>query len=312
MRLFFVSIAVSAAVACSSSSSDDSDVSGDDGGSVDATTSNLDAAPSDGGSTTPDGGSTFDAGDPCANSFFCDDFESYDAGAQPNGKWSPQVSGGSMAIDTSRAHSGSKSVMIDANTTAGYRSVLLKYADAAKLPPAGNHVYGRMMFYLESSPTTSVHWTFMDGTGETDAGYKSIYRYGGQSPETAKDGGFLGNGLMANYDTPDSYDSTPIGPSSDCYLHSKTVVPVGKWSCAEFEFDGPHNTMKFTLDGAQVDDLTMAGTGEGCVHQPATFVWLAPAFSQLDVGFESYQADDERKMWIDDVAFGTAPLSCTP
>jgi hypothetical protein len=268
--------------ACSGSSSDDSAVSANDGGSGDATFS-ADGAPSDGGASS-DGSSTADAGDPCANSFFCDDFESYDAGKPPGGKWKNSQNGGSLAVDTTRAHSGQNSVKISANAASGGRSVLLQYVDATKLPATGNHIYGRMMFYLDSSPTTSVHWTFMDGSGKTDAGYRAIYRYGGQTPVTGPDGGFL----------------------------SKTVVPVGVWTCAEFEFDGPANTMKFSLNGSPITDLTMAGTGEGCVHQPATFTWLAPDFSQLDVGFESYQADGARTMWIDDVAFGTSPLSCTP
>lgn len=312
LGFFFATPVVIAA--CSGSSGDDSGATvGDDGGSVDGTIASGDAAANDSGPVNSDGGTTTpDAGDPCANSFFCDDFEEYDAGNAPTGKWTTNPNGGTIAIATDKAHSGHNSVKIVADSTSGFRSMLLSYTDATKLPVTGNHVYGRMMFFLDSSPTTSVHWTFMDGYGETSGGYHAFYRYGGQSPETAADGGFLGNGLMANYDTPDSYNATPVGPSTDCYLHSTTVVPVGVWSCAEFEFDGPNNTMKFTLNGAPVTDLTMNGTGEGCVSQSATYTWLAPVFTQLDVGLESYQADSARTMWVDDVAFGTAPLSCMP
>jgi hypothetical protein len=195
----------------------------------------------------------------------------------------------------------------------GYRSVMISLTDASLLPAPGNHLFGRMMFFLESSPATSVHWTFVDGSGPTSQGYDAIYRYGGQTPLKDGNGSFIGNQLMANYDTPSSYQTPPVGPSSDCWLHATTeVVPVGAWSCAEWEFYGAQNTIRFWLDGAPLADLTMSGTGQGCVHQPASFQWLAPEFKRIDVGWESYQADAARTMWIDDVALGTQRLGCPP
>ena len=243
--------------------------------------------------------------DPCAKSFFCDDFESYTAGGAPGGKWGKSENGGTIVVDAQRAHSGRNAVKASATAAAGYRSVMISLTDPSLLPVAGNHIFGRMMFYLDSSPTGNVHWTFLDGSGTTSQGYHSTYRYGGQTPLAN------GNQLMANYDTPDSYQSPPVGPSSDCWLHATTeVVPVAAWSCAEWEFDGPNNTMRFWLDTKPLTDLTMSGTGQGCVHQPATFPWLAPQFKRIDLGWESYQADGARTLWIDDVALGTERLGC--
>ena len=120
---------------------------------------------------------------------------------------------------------------------------------------------------------------------------------------------FVGSQLMANYETPDSYGGT--GPSSDCWKHaSKVVVPVGNWSCAEWQFDGPNNTMRFWLDGAAVDSLTVTGTGEGCGNQPAGYVWTAPTFDRLDLGWESYQQDTARTIWIDDVVVSKTKVGC--
>ena len=68
--------------------------------------------------------------------------------------------------------------------------------------------------------------------------------------------------------------------------------------------------MRFWLDASPLTDLTMSGTGQGCVHQPATFTWLAPQFKRIDLGWESYQADAARTMWIDDVALGVERLGC--
>jgi hypothetical protein len=292
-------------------------------GSVDSGTAFEGAPPPDGNesSVTVDGGTRVDgsagegsdaAGDaadasnPCAKSLFCDNFEEYPAGGLPTPTWRASQNGGTLRVDTTRAHSGTQSVQMSAAASTGYRSILISLSKAGVVPIASNHLFGRMAFYLDSSPTTSVHWTFIDGFGATSAGYHALYRYGGQTPAAN------GNTLMANYDTPDSYGGAPVGPSSDCWLHSKTVVPTAAWSCAEWEFDGPNNTMRFWLDGTAITDLTMTGTGQGCVHQPSPFTWLAPTFSRIDLGWESYQADAARTLWIDDVAIGEVRLGCAP
>ena len=81
--------------------------------------------------------------------------------------------------------------------------------------------------------------------------YHALYRYGGQLPSRSGTT-FVGSQLMANYDTPDSYPSAD-GPRSDCWQHAnRSVVPVGKWSCVEWQFDGPNNTMRIWLDGARL------------------------------------------------------------
>jgi len=251
--------------------------------------------------------------DPCANTIFCDDFEAYAAGSPPAGKWGNNQNTGSVSVDTGRAHSGKNAVKVTADAASGYRSAMISLSDKSVLPVAGNVLYGRMMFYLESAPTGTVHWTFIDGSGPVPGqNYHSIYRYGGQVPIT-QNNTFVGSQLMANYETPDSYQSPPVGPGSDCWLHSNMkVVPVGAWTCVEWEFDGPNNSMHFWLGGTEYTDIAMTGMGQGCVNQPATFPWLAPSFEQIDLGWESYQMDGARVIWIDDVALGTKRLGCPP
>ena len=107
----------------------------------------------------------------------------------------------------------------------------------------------------------------------------------------------------------DSYSGT--GPSSDCWKHaSKIVIPAGKWSCAEWQFDGPNNTMRFWLDGAAVDSLTVDGHRRGLRHQPTSYVWTAPTFDRFDLGWESYQQDTARTIWIDDVVVSKTKIGC--
>ncbi|MBV9949578.1 MAG: hypothetical protein JOZ69_22240 [Myxococcales bacterium] len=196
-----------------------------------------------------------------------------------------------------------------APSATGFRSVLLRLSGGG-LPPAGNVIYGRMMFWLDSAPTGTVHWTIVDGSGLVPGqNYHAVYRYGGQLPLTGADGGFAGSQMMASYDTVDSNNG--IGPKSDCYHHSKgRAVPVAAWTCIQWKFDGPNDTLTLSLGGTPAPDLTVAHTGDGCVNQPATYEWTAPSFQQIDVGWESYQADDARTIWIDDLAIGTASIAC--
>ncbi len=276
----------------------------------------IDAMPSPDASPTADAASLTDASasqsdaNSCPGAFVCDSFESYPAGSPPAGPWTVATNAGAVAVDTTRAYSGTHSVKVTAPVATGYESVMLRIAGGGLLPLPGNAVYGRMMFWLDSSPTTSVHFTLVDGSGLVgDAGYHAVYRYGGQLPLTGPDGGFLGSQFMASYDTTDSYSG--VGPATDCFLQSQgRIVPVGVWTCIEWQFDGPNDTMRLWINGAPAPDLTVAHTGEGCISQPAGYEWQSPTFSQLDIGWESYQADGARTMWIDDAAFSTSRIGC--
>lgn len=267
-----------------------------------------------------DSGATVDAGrdagqgpsDPCKGALVCDDFEGYAAGAPPGSPWTVSLSNGqgSVAVDTARAHSGSRSVKVAVGAASGYRSAMLAFQGPG-LPASGNDLFGRMMLWLESAPSNSVHWTFIDGLGLVPGkGYHALYRYGGQHP-ISEGGRFVGSQLMANYETPDIYQSPPVGIGSDCWLHSdKKIVPVGRWACIEWRFDGSADRMQLWLDGAELPDLAMNGTGQGCSQQSASFRWAAPVFERIDLGWESYQADDARALWIDDVAIGAERIGC--
>ncbi len=260
------------------------------------------------GGTTGTGGG---GGDPCATALFCDDFESYTAGNAPGAPWTRQVSSGSTAaVDTAQARSGTKSVKFVAASGSGSKTAYIRLASTSMktiFPVTPNVVYGRMMFRLEAAPTGDVHWTFLEGYGLVPGqSYHALYRYGGQHP-VMNGSTFVGSQFMANYETPDSYGGT--GPKSDCWQHAnKVVIPEGKWSCAEWQFDGPNNTMRFWLDGAAIDTLTVVGAGSGC--GTATAVWTAPTFDRFDLGWESYQQDTARTIWIDDVVVSKTKIGC--
>jgi hypothetical protein len=249
--------------------------------------------------------------DPCASARFCEDFESYTTGMAPSGSWRARVNRGAVSVVEEQKFLGLKSAKFTTEMNSSGKTAYIELASTNVFPVPGNMFYGRMMFRLESAPSTAVHWTFIQAGGVIPGqSYHSIYRYGGQHPVN-QNMTFVGNQLMANYDTPDSYSGT--GPSSDCWLHANgTVVPVARWACAEWQFDGPNNTLRFWLDGKALDDLTVVGRGEGCVHQSATFPWTAPNFDRLSLGWESYQGDSARTLYIDNVVLDTKPIGCPP
>ena len=245
--------------------------------------------------------------DPCATALYCDDFEAYDAA--PNGKWAPHSSSGAVAIDTAEHVSGSKSVKFSTQSS-GSASAMMRLQGAPIFPVTGNVVYGRMLFKLAAAPTASVHWTIITGVGAVPGqAYRAEYRYGGQQP-ISQGNVFTGSQMMANYETPDWYDDKST-PGSDCWHHANgRVIPVAQWTCIEWKFDGPNNGMQLWLDGAPADDLTVMGHGDGCVNAANDAPWTAPTFNAFDLGWESYQQDDARTAWIDDVVISTTPIGC--
>ena len=70
--------------------------------------------------------------------------------------------------------------------------------------------------------------------------------------------------------------------------------------------------MEFWLNGEYLDDMHVTGSGEGCIGDDLGGQWLAPpAFQALYLGWERYQlANNERNLWVDDVAIGNERMGC--
>ncbi|MCA9669318.1 MAG: hypothetical protein KC503_27170, partial [Myxococcales bacterium] len=238
-----------------------------------------------------------DAADPCASALVCERFETFSAGQPPPAPWLTRENGGTVAVDTTRAYSGSKSVKFTTNTagSGSFRRALIGYEGAPLFPAAADHLYGRMMIWLEAAPTGSVHWTNVQGEGDVpNQSFRALIRYGGQH-----DGK-----LMANYETQ--------GVGSDCWKHSQTTIPEKRWACFEWHFDATKDQMSFWLDGGAIADLTVTAKGSGCISNGTNGNWYFPTFDRVYVGWEHYQQTSQRTMWIDDVAFSNQRIGCPP
>ena len=239
----------------------------------------------------------------CPASTFCDSFEDASVGSSPGNGWTVERRGEPVIrVDGDQAYLGRQSVKI---TASGRETAFLSLKGPPFFPLADNVMYGRLMMKLDAAPKKRVHWTIIEGRGTSpDGGHVIEYRYGGSKP-IEKDGVYTGSRLMANYETPE-------GPKTDCWHTAKdqTVMPTGRWACLAWMFDGRQHAMKFWLDGALLQDLTVEGVGQGCMHAPDDYPWQAPLFDQINLGWESYKEDEMRTLWIDDVAISDRPLTC--
>jgi hypothetical protein len=108
---------------------------------------------------------------------------------------------------------------------------------------------------------------------------------------------------MANFETE--------GVSTDCWDHSDTVMPTQSWACIEWRFVVASDEMQLWLDGVEIEDIHVMGSGEGCGGQDLNGLWPAPrAFDRLRLGWERYQESDERNVWIDDIVVSTERIGC--
>lgn len=215
-----------------------------------------------------------------------DDFEANKVGRPPAG-WTISINpgtAGTVAIDDTRAFSGTLSVHVA--TPAGGRGQTFITRALAALP--GNTFFGRMMIWVSATPK-DVHWDNIRGSGSLPGTTRQAwYNYGG--------GGT--GAMLANYYT----------NGSDCWKTSTTMLPVGRWTCVEWRFDGAHNAMGYWLDGQPVSDLSVATHGDGCA---GTNLWQAPRFDRLSLGWYNAQTSSiPIDMWIDDVAIGATRIAC--
>ncbi len=254
---------------------------GDDGG-----------APPD-ASASPPPPPPADAGDPCAGRRVCDSFESDAVGMPPGAPFSGTPNAGTVVVSDARAHSGAHSVKVS-TSSAPYQSALFTTKGAPLFPLPSNELYGRMYVWLENPAADGVHWTMLNASGAVPGhtGVTAYVRYGGQ----------LAGKLMANYDT--------TGASTDCWQHSATVMPIGKWVCFAWRFHGQTNEMELWMDGAELTDLHVSGSGQGCIGNGLGGQWLAPTFATASLGWESYQMDAGHTMYVDDVVLDAASVGC--
>jgi hypothetical protein len=242
----------------------------------------ADAASADGGASAID----------AAACVVCDDFERGVVGVPPGGAWtvsSPNCSGtGSLAIDGTVAHSGSKSVKVSG--AAGYcNHVFFATSITAARPVTWLRFYVRLDTALGDG-----HTTFLAMRDAHDA--KDL-RMGGQNRV-----------LMYNRESDDATlpEMSPAGAA-------KSIAPnAGAWTCVESAIDQGNKTIRTWVDGVAIEGLA----DDGVPTTDVDAAWLrdtawTPDLVDVRFGWESYGSQAET-LWFDDVAIGTERLGCLP
>jgi len=231
---------------------------------------------------------------------FCDDFETAAQGAVA-APWRASTNQATVNVDQLQAFSGTNAVHVNAPQAGTYHRgyfALDQGSTAGIFPALSQEMYGRAMVYLAQLPNADAHWTFIQGEGRAaDDTHNALYRYGGQHQGGAQ--------LMANYET-----TMPV--STDCWQHSQTLIQAATWACVEWRFAVETNEMQFWLNGTELTDIHVTGSGEGCVGQDLEEQWIAPpAFETLYLGWEHYQqTSNPIDLWVDAVVVDDARIGC--
>jgi hypothetical protein len=243
-----------------------------------------------------------------AGTAFCEDFEDDTLDRAPQAPWQDAANGATVRVNATRAFSGSQALLVNVpsgpSPHRGY--VALQQGSFAA---ANREMYGRVMVFLEATPTVApgqsgLHWTLFQGEGRAATNnYNAIYRFGGELQG--------GAGLMANYET--TQDGNPP-VRSDCAQHSQTRMPVQRWACFEWHFSQATNEVQYWLDGGELSDIHVVDRGPTCRYDepPLNGQWLAPpVFQTLYMGWEQYAAaSNPLNVWLDGIVVGTGRIGC--
>ncbi|MFL6618761.1 MAG: hypothetical protein ACJ8MH_09165, partial [Povalibacter sp.] len=227
-------------------------------------------------------------------------------GELPGAPWREETyrSGAVIEVSQTRAFTGLHSLHILAPAHARRRG----YVAIHGAPVPDRKMFGRAMIWLDAAPiaengSAAVHWSLLQGEGRSaDDRYNAIYRLGGELES--------GMRLKANYET-----TPPV--RSDCRQHSATRLPIARWTCVEWHFDGDLNEMQYWIDGKELTDIHVIDQGNApnsnCAHQEdLQGQWRAPpVFQSLYIGLERYDvSSNDQNLWIDDVVLSARRVSC--
>ncbi len=279
-------------LACSNGN-DTNDAGNDANTGVDSTTSDVavDAPATD---------ASNDAATGCGAYKYCDDFESYDAGAIANaamlGPWKATVQGNGVTfqVDGTKPFHGTKSLHVtmpsetgqDAGTAA--RGTLNQAAAAGLIP--GNNMYGRAMVFYSNT-----------GGNDLPLGVHS-WLFSSSGKSTAADGGVnmnMGGGgvkLQLNYHPP--------APLPEQSVQGGTIT-AGAWHCIQWQYDGSGNPSNDAahvwIDGTDVVDVAKSNGWD-----------FATPWNTFDFGFNHYQVlTNGIDVYLDDFALDGAMIPCT-
>jgi hypothetical protein len=227
----------------------------------------------------------------CQGAMLCEDFESTAAGSVPGAPWStstPSCMGaGTLAVDSSQAHSGAHSLRV-----AGKGSYCDHVFLASAAPAAITGTLHARFYVRFETAVGAMHTTFLAMADATDG--KDL-RMGGQQ------GIFMFNRERNDATLP---ELSPTG------IAQSLAPAANTWYCVELAIDGAGHTLHTSIDGVARAGLVLDTTPTPDIDKP----WLegpdwSPRLQNIRFGWEAYSGT-VMNLWFDDIAVGAAPIGC--
>jgi len=227
--------------------------------------------------------------------FFTDNFESGTNGMQPSG-WTNFIAytangtnpnGTTLAVvDTTRAHSGTKSVHVHGGSSPAQLT--------KALPNGTNRLYVRAWIYqtrLLGSMNGSENHETLIGIRGNPSNVDNEVRFGEVK------------GSIGTNETP-SDDFAP-----KLAQPNPATVAANKWVCFEVAFlgDQTQNALYAWADGTLIHSIT--STPSQWEHMSLSANWMSGKFMLVILGWQSFSGIDT-DLWIDDVALSTSMIGC--
>lgn len=266
-------------------------------------------AGSGGGSTGGSGGSTTDSAGTgsagCDGHLLCEDFESFDAGAPPSGRWTitKNGTGTSLVVDSVNKYSGTKAAHFSGSLKSS-NSVHMSTSGAPVFPVAGNTLFVRFMMYVKTYPGS-----------QNEEMHTRLLWIGSSSMvlDTSNGGINTNNNKVYAMETYNGIgvERLSSGHYRDTSQRMSAAPNLGDWLCWEMEVDnagGPPVGVK----GAAITRLWRQGTElKLAVKGGESETWGAVPFEKLNVSFFAYQtASEPSDFWIDDLVMDTKRIGC--
>ncbi|KAJ7052278.1 hypothetical protein C8F01DRAFT_1337719 [Mycena amicta] len=188
-------------------------------------------------------------------------------------------SGGSAAIDTTKAHSGTHSLKVV--STGGFSNHVFYGLNNLTALGSGSDIYGRYYanFLIAFTQDHTTHMMMTDPVAQT-------LRMGGQF------------GVLDWNRASDDSIMPDGSPTSDA---ASVPIAANTWYCIEFHLSRTTGQIETWVGGSAVSSLTTPQTRWGSSYIPNPSNW--------GLGWESY-GSEPNTVWYDDIALGTSRLGC--
>ena len=225
----------------------------------------------------------------------CDDFESPALGAPWVIKLDPySQTKGSVTLSSERAHSGVQAVKVMGGSGYNERALL---AAPGLFPVPDNHFFARFAVYFELEFPTNGHMTYALAA-DSDSPDGNEVRAGVHTKV-----------LSWNFKGPQLGDPSLFSSDADGQWQTGVIPTTNAWHCIELEFDGAGQTVRYYLDGEEVEKLHLAEDDR--VKMGSLSPTWSPTYADFRFGWQAYGAIPAT-VYYDDVIISTERVACPP